>query len=241
MTPVAPSSGPRAYPDGQRVANIASGVNFAEINVLVGGAHLSPVLDMSNYQYLSGRDLALNGPVLVAVGWFTDIAATQQCGLRRFILDPQLGATAWYHLPNRGPFCRVQWGQIGALGQTHTCNIFGSNVPGALDFCQQNATLIQVLPFAAANNTNNDFFPDDYCAGPARIWVNSAVAGQLLSLMMADITGAYVLFDQVSLPAGNFDWSVVLPPGAWKLQLGVGGAGAGNYYIAAIASATGSS
>lgn len=237
------SAGPEGYADWQRVDNWDSPILREITEVERVGSFTTPIFNISRYGYIAGVIGAQLNPVNIEFGYAMDETFTRLAGFRSFVSSPNITRKANIRIPNLGPYCRITFNPLNA-GQHWRENtiVFGTNRISPMEFFPSQALLIKKSLAAIGASETQTIYPTDYFAGPAQLFATCNKANFSLTLSVQQIGGSDILtLDQAVPGAGAIvERSVLLPPGAWYVQVGNGTAEAGLYDLTVLASLTGS-
>lgn len=228
------------YPDWQRNVNFDSGLLWNVNTVLTNQPTTSPTLDVSKFAYLAGLILITNNPALVTITWYADSGRVTTLGQRQFILTNSIASSSQIRLVNLGPFCQVQISSISGTQYQASAQLFLSNRVHPLEFIPTQKLLINQQNVAIGANTTVQINPGDYYAGPARVFIFSALT-QGWQLQVLSVNNTWDIVDSFNTTANvNAEFDTITPAGAWRMQIFNAG-GASNYYLVVTPSMSGSS
>jgi len=102
-----------------------------------------------------------------------------------------------------------------------------------MPFVPASAILVE-LTAAVIPNGQTAFWPNDYYAGPARVWMKPLAAAIDLAIQVQNMDGTLSPVDQISVAAGvNGDTTTITPAGAWQATF-TNGSGINQTVYAAI-------
>lgn len=237
------SSPNTGYPDGQRIENYDSGLLAEMANIAGPGPYVSTLINMQHYAACAGNLACTVNPCACTLAWYDDIATDIQAGLRTMALSPLIQpGNGGMLLPNLGPFLQITFTNIGGLNFTGEAIIFGSNRVSPIPFIPTNSALIDQQNAAIAANSTATLYPTDYYAGPAQVSIFLSQGGGA-AIDILNTNGNWDVIGGPSAIAANV-WSIsqiVVPPGAWRLQVANLSANAGTYYAVVVPTLTGAS
>lgn len=233
---------PFGFPDWQKQSPL-DGPLLIDVNVAaqLPNNQMSMVY-VGRWASVAGLVETATWPTVWTFAWYADQAGTKQLGQRKFVTDPGIVAPARLMFTNLGPWLRISYSTTSP-GPTITQTVFlyGTNRRAALPFDSGRPLLSVDNAVAIAAGATAQVWPLGYHAGPAELW---ATCNQQynLNLFSYNDTNTLVLSNQwVANAAGvAVRQEVILPTGAFRLDLVNTGAAAGVYYLTLAPSLTGS-
>lgn len=145
---------------------------------------------------------------VVTFFWTLDSAGTEIVGVQGMNLSSLIVSTNQLRLPNLGPYVYITYKPIIGPNQI-AVKLFGTNDSNRLPEIPGDTILIDESRTLAAH-TAVTFYPDDYYAGWARVYLN-APAGVTATIYGADLTDQFWPLDQLS----NGSMTTITPLGTW--------------------------
>lgn len=228
------------YPDGQRVVNWDSPLQWDSQGANVAGNVVSPIFDCSRYGYTAGFLYCGLNQIEVDFTWYADRGGTVTLGSRTFYIDQYQPNGGQLRIPNLGPYVQVALLPIQAGGMNYHAQIFQTNRTHPLEFVPTVPYLIDVQAQALGANANALAYPSDLFSGPMAVWFNIANASGTLFLQALNASGTYDDFSQTVVTVKSTLLDLVAPPGSWRFYVLNGAAAATNFYLTAQPSLSGS-
>lgn len=230
----------RGYSDYQRTSNYDSGVLFSGNS----GSSVFPIgsgiLDVSRYAYVGAWVSCTAGTVLVSISWFLDAAGSIPLGSQQFVADSHITNPLTSRLVNLGPFCDVSISQVVG-GSSVSMVMIGSNRDYPIAITPVNPVLMDQQAAAIGANATVTVYPFDYYAGPVQFGFFSTPGVVTFRLKYLTSSNSWDFVQEAPVSAAGawdtFTW--ITPPGAWRMEMANGGT-AGDFYLTATPSATGS-
>jgi hypothetical protein len=231
----------RGYADWQRVSNFDSDLLYQVENKVVAVQDSTPLYDVSRYAYLGGYIREFSSYPTVTVNWFADPAGTILVGTKAFAISASIPDGAYLRIPNLGPWVSVTFDAVAGLPFTYTARLFATNRVHPLEFMPPFPYLLTVSAKALAAGANDLIYPNGYYAGPIQVWLNSPGASWSLRFITFGPAGSAVFVDQTTIATGTGTYKLIVPSGAWWVNMRNDSAIVGNYSITVVPSLTGSS
>lgn len=210
------------YADFQRVVNWDSEVLAQSIFALLrtGKNTIGPMY-MGRYAYLMGFMKVQVNNVTVNCKWSADKGGVEEIAERSFVLGEQNLVVAQLHLPNLGPWLRIEMiPNTEVLNWRLTMVLIGSNRVHPLELIPRQPVLIdQAVTAGAAGNVSVS--PSDCYAGPVRIMVDGGIqAVQHVKLEIGTVAGGWIEIDRIATTAAaQFSGNMVVPAGLWRMTI----------------------
>ena len=228
------------YPDGQRVQNWDGPLLINAQASGTSNVYQSPVINTSRYSSIAGFVNAQSGQVLMNLAWYADQAQTIQIGTKQLALDPHQVNGAQFCIPNMGPWLQVSLSALVNPPFSYVLQAFPTNRRYVLPWVPGVPLLIDLGGQPIAANSSLDFHPTDLYMGPLYVH-GQCSAAWVLRLYTLTINGTWDLIVYEPQTAGaNFNGTLVVPEGAWKLNVQNTSASATTGGISAWPSGTGS-
>lgn len=220
----------RGYTDEQRLANYDTGSLYTHQTVNSNAIVPGPTLDVSRFAYIGGAATEALSSSVMNFQWALDAAFSQVTGNRQVILNSNIPGDAFFRLLNLGPFVGVNLNPIAGANRTQFVNVFATNRVAQLEFIPQAQTLISQQSVAIGASATVVVYPVDYYAGPVQLVLEGNVSIQPV-LQFLDTSGNWDSLWVVPPIAASVwtPFTVVTPPGAWRLEVINQTAGAGLY------------
>lgn len=231
----------RGYTDWRRVDDWDSATLWTATAANTQATFTSPILDVSRYAYLGGEIQCGFHFYSVSLQWFHDPGATVVAGFRTFLIDQNIFAGAQIRIPNLGPFLQVTISAVGAVFYDFLVDLIGTNRVHPLEFIPTRPWAISQVAVAIPAGGNIPVFPQDYYAGPVRVFMFCSTVPMSVDVQVLQFDGVYHGMGAIPVLTAN-SWMNALfttPPGAWRVNVSNSGA-AGVFYLTATFSMTGS-
>lgn len=169
--------------------------------------------DVSDFAYLGGV-IGLNPQGDVSRGvitcfWTLDAAGSQIVGVSGWHLSSLIVSLDQLRRPNLGPYLFLTYETFRGSNPL-AATLFGTNCGSPVPSWPGDTILISEAHQPLASNANVTWYPDDYFAGPVRLYLD-APAGVTLTLYGADLTDQFWPLD--TLTAGSV--TTITPMGTW--------------------------
>lgn len=230
------------YPDGQRVENADSPVQYQVVNQSTATQFTSGAIDVTRYDYLAGMMQSNVGQFRVLIGWYADQGLSIALAFRTFTIDSRVQNAGQFRIPNLGP-----WAWIGfyAISPAPSCElstfIYGSNRVQPLEFIPMNPVLVFESNVSLPLSQSQNFWPTDYYAGPVNIIAYVTTSNWQITITAIHTDGTTRTVEVLNGSAASVweRFQSLTPPGAWYATMESIGA-AGNGYLTITPSVTGS-
>lgn len=213
----------QGYTDWQRITNQESPPLFTDTTARTG-LFTFPIFYVGHWRYLAGRMLVSGVACEVRFFWYADSPQLELLGGQSFVLDPAIsdvnfGSAIQLHLLNRGAWCLIQINPDGGGTWTPVFRLSGSNRDYPLQALPARSRLFNATITVGAGATVNSA-PFLYYAGPALMSVDTNA--QLLRVRIRGFTTptATWLVSNHNVPAATeTNVPVIVPMGAWDVQV----------------------
>lgn len=231
----------RGYSDWQRVSNYDTGLlyNAQEINNAV--SFTSPIEDVSRYAATGLFVNMVAGNAIITLSWFLDAGGTEQAGFRTFVTSSLMNNGLQARILNLGPFVTISGTPFGG-NYSIFLDAWGTNRQYPLEVVPSHPAILDVQGQNIGANSNAFVYPNDYYAGPVAFMVEMGTASSVFQTQFLTGTNTWDIID-IHEPATNAftPYTVVVPPGAWRVEVFNQAAAATTFYLTGIASMTGAS
>jgi hypothetical protein len=196
---------------------------------------------LTSWEKLAGWAILQGGNAQWQIGFYQDVALTQFVQARGWVMANALAGPIYLSLPVGGPYAQLNVQPIGVSTQP-TIHLFGSNresisqAPTSFDF------LVDLQATPIGGTTTSTFYPSQYFAGPVDLFFQPAAATQTVLVQVMSTAGTWdYIFAASPAASADVEQTLIMPLGAWRVQVQNANAAASTFFLTCMASNTGSS
>lgn len=233
----------RGYADYQRLDNFDSGILYSANSQATTTSINSPIIDVSRYACVAGSMGIGSNRCRVIFIWYADAAGSVSTGLRQMFLDPVNNGKTAFRILNQGSFVSLQIDAIPLLQVLWSCQLFGSNRMGPLEFIPSGTWLINQQNIGIGGATTVSVPASESYAGPVEVAAWASNGNMQFSAQAYDNVSGNKTLITAWQQFTAATWTHVpfnAPAGYWEIAVNNLGA-AGIYWLTVLPALTGSS